>query len=74
MQKYGIFDEKDLLSKTETGNLIVAGETANHLELQDLSVNSDYEELFNEYDEITVQPDGKIVSVYQGEKPSYDCA
>ncbi|AVI94710.1 hypothetical protein ATX62_07475 [Oenococcus oeni] len=74
MNEYGIFDKKDLLDGSSAEKLIVSGETANHMELQDLPTNENYEELFDEYDEITVQPDGKIIDVYKGEKPSYDCA
>ncbi|MDN6967884.1 hypothetical protein FCS83_04810 [Oenococcus sp. UCMA 17063] len=74
MKEYGIFDKKDLFDGSSDEKLIVSGDTANQMELQDLPTNENYEELFGEYDEVTVQSDGKIINVYKGEKPSYDCA
>ncbi|MFT8469754.1 MAG: hypothetical protein ABF899_03990 [Oenococcus sp.] len=74
MSDYGIFQKKELLDQIDPQHLIISGPTANEKELQDLPINPDYEELFGQYDEITVDPSGKILDVYEGEKPSYDCA
>ncbi|WP_439425218.1 hypothetical protein ACKP2L_07400 [Oenococcus alcoholitolerans] len=74
MGEFGIFQSSEILEKLSDARFVVSGKTANEKELQDLPFNEDYQRLFSPYDEITVRPDGQILEVYKGEKPSYDCA